>query len=110
MIEDTNKLIENRKSLTECKKEINRLNLENVELWNKIITEFNENKARFRKVEGLGGLVQALPIFADDEELVVQFDKNSTISAKGLGFLEDETGLKFSGIKGNEFDRFIFKL
>lgn len=94
MIESSKKLIGIRQEITHKQKEIVELNLEKTDLWNKIKREFNENKARFRKMEGLSGLIQCLDNVEGDY-ILIQFDKNSNPSAHALSLIEDDTGLKF---------------
>lgn len=94
---NSEKLVEIRQEINEHKKRIIELENEQEEFWKRIIRDFNSNKAMYRKVDGLEGLVQALP-YQKDRFLVVSFDENSNVpSAKGLSFIEEDTGLLFKG-------------
>ena len=99
--EVSDKLKKNRKEIIGKEKELSDLQIEHNDLWKKLILEFNENKARYRKQEGLHGLIQALDL--DNGKLIVVFDKNGLPSAKGLAFIEDDTGLTFYMCKGTEY-------
>lgn len=102
---NSEKLISIRQEITEHKKRIVELENEQDEFWKRIIRDFNSNKAMYRKVEGLNGLLQAKPYDTNNPYLVVVFDKNSNVpSAKGLSFIEEDTGLLFKGcVSENEF-------
>lgn len=103
MIEDVEKLRKIRKSINDKKKEIVNLNLEKEEIWGKIYDEFNENLVMYRKIEGLSGLKEALNIHAGEEMLVVWFEKGVMPTAKGLSFIEENTGLRFNGVYNNQY-------
>lgn len=100
--EVSDKLKKNRKEIIDKEKELSDLQIEHNDLWKKMILEFNENKARYRKQEGLHGLIQALDL--DSSKLLVVFDRNGLPSAKGLAFIEEDTGLTFHNCKGNEYE------
>jgi 5'-deoxynucleotidase YfbR-like HD superfamily hydrolase len=95
MIESSKKLVTIRQDIAHKQKEIVELKLEQSDLWSKIRREFNENKARFRKMDGLSGLIQCLEN-VDGDYMLVQFDKNSNPSARALSLIEEDTGLKFN--------------
>lgn len=97
MIEDVEKLRKIRKSINDKKKEIVNLQFEKEEIWQKIYTEFNENLVMYRKTEGLNGLREALSDYSSDEKLIIWFEEGSMPTAKGLGFIEENTGLRFDG-------------
>ena len=103
MIDDVEKLRKIRKSINDKKKEIVNLQLEKEELWQKIYDEFNENLVMYRKTEGLSGLREALSVFISEEELIISFEQGSMPTAKGLSFIEDNTGLKFNGNVNNKY-------
>lgn len=103
MIDDVDKLRKIRKSINDKKKEIVGLQLEKEELWQKIYDEFNENLVMYRKTEGLSGLREALGVYMSEEVLVVSFEQGSMPTAKGLSFIEENTGLRFDGNVNNKY-------
>lgn len=97
MSENVDKLRKIRKSINDKKKEIVNLQLEKEEIWQKIYDEFNENLVMYRKTEGLSGLREALGAYMGEEVLVILFEQGSMPTAKGLSFIEENTGLRFDG-------------
>lgn len=97
MNENADKLRKIRKSINDKQKEIVNLQMEKEEIWQKIYDEFNENLVMYRKTEGLSGLREALGIYMSEEVLVISFDQGSMPTAKGLSFIEENTGLRFDG-------------
>lgn len=98
------RLIEIRKDITSKRKEIIELESEKEDLWKKILRELNDNKARYKKMEGLSGFKEAnlgkieLVDSSDFERVInILFDKNSKPTAKALSYIESDTGLKFKG-------------
>ena len=103
--ENADKLRKIRKSINDKQKEIVNLELEKEEIWQKIYDEFNENLVMYRKTEGLSGLREALGTYVGEELLVILFEQGSMPTAKGLSFIEENTGLRFDG---NIHDRYQF--
>ena len=94
MREHTERLIEVRQEISQKQKELNDLLNEQSDLWRKIDKEINENKARYRKMEGLSGFIQC-DDYVDTLGLILKFDVNSNPSAHALSLIEEDTGLKF---------------
>lgn len=102
MREHTERLIEIRKDISLKNKELNDLLNEQIELWVKIHREMNENKARYRKMEGLSGFIQCIDYY-EGRGLVLQFDENSNPTARALSLIEEDTGLKFKSCDGSQY-------
>lgn len=95
-----------RVNISDKSREINELQQESDELWNKLLKDFNDNKIFFKKQEGLSGLDKAMVNdIPNNYNLEVVF--TSRPSAKGLSIIEEETGLTF---KENNSMSYIFIL
>ena len=86
-------------------KEINDLNNYNMEVWEKIEKECNENSVFFKKQTDEKVVKFKLMDMGGEFMLSAFFDSNP--SAKELSVIEEHTGLKFYDKKINEF---YFKL
>lgn len=102
------KIIENRKKITEYESEIKHLKNQQKDVWKKLRDEVHSNQARYRKMDGLSGFIDTVDgkIMAKDEGLHVQFESNSMPSASALCQIEEETGLKFKRIIGDNVYEF----
>lgn len=101
-------LVEVRKDISEKTKELRNLNETQKELWKKLINEFNNNLAKYKKMEGLSGIVKANKYKEDMTSLEIVFEANNKPSATALSQIETDTGLSFMGIK--ESDVYVFGL
>ena len=95
----SDRLVEIRQIISSKRKEINELEVEKKELWEKIVREINDNTARYKKIEGLSGFKFAKLGYTDNNEqyVIINFDTNSRPTASALANIESDTHLKFKG-------------
>ena len=92
---ESDKLISIRQEISKKVNEIGELNKEEETLWKRLIDNVNRSKSMYRKAEGLTGFIKAIDYEVSHEKLIMNFDSNGSASAKGLLFIEEETGLVF---------------